>query len=134
MRRLLLVGLIIRGVAFDFRAKVPVHRKHRWNKLFLAGSLTASLDRSVDNVEWAPDGRALYIQYDDHAITKVARVSLNGRLEPVAQGKPHPQRDVEPGRDGDDAEAPAEGQGEAEAEMHPGDGGALARHREPAEA
>jgi dipeptidyl aminopeptidase/acylaminoacyl peptidase len=49
-------------------------------------SLTASLDRSVDNVEWAPDGRALYIQYDDHAITKVARVGLNGRVEPVAQG------------------------------------------------
>ena len=39
----LLVGLIVRGVAFDFRAKVPVHRKHRWNKLFIAGSLTASL-------------------------------------------------------------------------------------------
>jgi len=49
-------------------------------------SLTASLDRSVDNVEWAPDGRTLYIQYDDHAITKVARVALNGRIEPVAQG------------------------------------------------
>ena len=40
---LLLVGLILRGVAFDFRAKVPLHRKHRWNKLFLVGSLTASL-------------------------------------------------------------------------------------------
>ena len=40
---LLLVGLILRGVAFDFRAKVPLHRKHRWDKLFLAGSLTASL-------------------------------------------------------------------------------------------
>lgn len=49
-------------------------------------SLTATLDRSVDNVEWAPDGRALYIQYDDHAVTKVARVALNGRIEPVAQG------------------------------------------------
>jgi dipeptidyl aminopeptidase/acylaminoacyl peptidase len=49
-------------------------------------SLTESLDRSVDNVEWSPDGRALYIQYDDHAITKVARVALNGRVEPVAQG------------------------------------------------
>jgi dipeptidyl aminopeptidase/acylaminoacyl peptidase len=49
-------------------------------------SLTAALDRSVDNVEWAPDGRALYIQYDDHAITKVARVTLNGRVEPVTQG------------------------------------------------
>ncbi|MBX3529553.1 MAG: cytochrome d ubiquinol oxidase subunit II [Rhizobiaceae bacterium] len=39
----LLVGLILRGVAFDFRAKVPVHRKHRWDKLFAAGSLLASL-------------------------------------------------------------------------------------------
>jgi cytochrome d ubiquinol oxidase subunit II len=40
---LLLLGLILRGVAFDFRAKVPVHRKSRWNFLFLAGSLIASL-------------------------------------------------------------------------------------------
>ncbi|MBX3577276.1 MAG: cytochrome d ubiquinol oxidase subunit II [Rhizobiaceae bacterium] len=39
----LLVGLILRGVAFDFRAKVPVHRKRRWNLLFFAGSLIASL-------------------------------------------------------------------------------------------
>ena len=39
----LLVGLILRGVAFDFRAKVPVHRKARWDFLFFAGSLTASL-------------------------------------------------------------------------------------------
>jgi len=39
----LLLGLIIRGVAFDFRAKVPLHRKGRWNFLFFAGSLTASL-------------------------------------------------------------------------------------------
>jgi dipeptidyl aminopeptidase/acylaminoacyl peptidase len=49
-------------------------------------SLTAAMDRSIDNVEWAPDGRALYIQYDDHAVTKVARITLNGRVEPVAQG------------------------------------------------
>ncbi|MDQ6436120.1 cytochrome d ubiquinol oxidase subunit II [Mesorhizobium sp. LHD-90] len=39
----LLVGLILRGVAFDFRAKVPTHRKHRWNRIFFIGSLTASL-------------------------------------------------------------------------------------------
>src|SRR5690606_13592884 len=31
------------GVAFDFRAKVPVHRKHRWDKLFAAGSIAAAL-------------------------------------------------------------------------------------------
>ena len=39
----LLVGLILRGVAFDFRAKVPLHRKGRWDLLFFLGSLTASL-------------------------------------------------------------------------------------------
>ena len=39
----LLIGLILRGIAFDFRAKVPAHRKRRWNMLFLAGSLIASL-------------------------------------------------------------------------------------------
>ncbi|MBA3448542.1 MAG: cytochrome d ubiquinol oxidase subunit II [Pseudaminobacter sp.] len=39
----LLFGLILRGVAFDFRAKVATHRKRRWNRAFFAGSLTASL-------------------------------------------------------------------------------------------
>ncbi len=39
----LLAGLILRGVAFDFRAKVPVARKRRWDRAFLAGSLLASL-------------------------------------------------------------------------------------------
>jgi len=49
-------------------------------------SLTASLDRSVDSAEWAPDGRGIYIQYTDHAITKVARVTLDGRVTPLAEG------------------------------------------------
>lgn len=40
---ILLVGLILRGIAFDFRAKVPAHRKGRWNTIFFIGSLTASL-------------------------------------------------------------------------------------------
>jgi cytochrome bd ubiquinol oxidase subunit II len=40
---LLLIGLILRGVAFDFRAKVPTRHKTRWNRLFLTGSLLASL-------------------------------------------------------------------------------------------
>jgi cytochrome d ubiquinol oxidase subunit II len=39
----LLFGLILRGVAFDFRAKVPVKRKRRWDWVFLSGSLIASL-------------------------------------------------------------------------------------------
>lgn len=39
----LLIGLILRGVAFDFRAKVPSGKKQRWNRFFFAGSLIASL-------------------------------------------------------------------------------------------
>ena len=54
-------------------------------------------------------------------------------LQAVAQRKAHAQRDVEPGRDGDDAEAPAEGQEEAEAEMDAGDGDALPGNGQPAQ-
>ena len=32
------------------------------------------------------DGRSLYVQYDDKAVTKIARVSLNGRIETVVEG------------------------------------------------
>ena len=38
----LLVGLILRGVAFDFRAKVPVRTKAMWDRLFFIGSLLAT--------------------------------------------------------------------------------------------
>lgn len=49
-------------------------------------SLTAGLDRSIGDVQWAADSRSLYVSYDDHAATKIARVSLDGRLTPVAEG------------------------------------------------
>jgi dipeptidyl aminopeptidase/acylaminoacyl peptidase len=49
-------------------------------------SLTDDLDRTVDSLEWAADSRSLYIRYTDKAVTKVARLALNGRLEPVATG------------------------------------------------
>ncbi|AZO10433.1 MULTISPECIES: cytochrome d ubiquinol oxidase subunit II [unclassified Mesorhizobium] len=39
----LLVGLILRGVAFDFRAKVPAGKKRRWNRIFFLGSTIAAL-------------------------------------------------------------------------------------------
>ncbi|MEM9744581.1 MAG: cytochrome d ubiquinol oxidase subunit II [Pseudomonadota bacterium] len=38
----LLVGLILRGVAFDFRAKVPTAHKLIWDRLFFIGSLLAT--------------------------------------------------------------------------------------------
>ncbi|WP_302173944.1 cytochrome d ubiquinol oxidase subunit II [uncultured Hydrogenophaga sp.] len=38
----MLIGLILRGVAFDFRVKAPLQYKAFWNKAFFAGSLLAS--------------------------------------------------------------------------------------------
>ncbi|MGR3502781.1 cytochrome d ubiquinol oxidase subunit II [Pseudaestuariivita sp.] len=39
----MLVGLILRGVAFEFRAKAPPAHKSAWNWTFFTGSLMASL-------------------------------------------------------------------------------------------
>ncbi|MGP1358286.1 cytochrome d ubiquinol oxidase subunit II [Roseicyclus sp.] len=39
----MLVGLILRGVAFEFRAKARDHHKALWNRLFFAGSLMTAL-------------------------------------------------------------------------------------------
>jgi Tol biopolymer transport system component len=49
-------------------------------------ALTESLDRGVSGPVWAADGRALYVQYDDHGDTRVARVGLDGVVRTVAQG------------------------------------------------
>ncbi len=39
---IMLVGLILRGVAFDFRAKAKAHLKKTWDNLFIAGSLVTA--------------------------------------------------------------------------------------------
>lgn len=39
---LMLFGLILRGVAFDFRVKANVTHKHLWNRAFAAGSFIAA--------------------------------------------------------------------------------------------
>lgn len=40
---IMLIGLILRGVAFEFRAKTEGKIKHRWNQAFFGGSLAATL-------------------------------------------------------------------------------------------
>ncbi len=40
---LMLMGLILRGVAFDFRVKARDHHRALWNRLFIAGSALASV-------------------------------------------------------------------------------------------
>ncbi len=42
---IMLIGLILRGVAFEFRAKAPAPHKQLWNNLFFTGSLMTSLSQ-----------------------------------------------------------------------------------------
>ncbi|QLG87435.1 cytochrome d ubiquinol oxidase subunit II [Chitinibacter bivalviorum] len=44
---LMLLGLILRGVAFDFRVKAKAHHQAMWNTLFFAGSLLAAVSQGV---------------------------------------------------------------------------------------
>ncbi|MBB4154004.1 dipeptidyl aminopeptidase/acylaminoacyl peptidase [Sphingomonas jinjuensis] len=46
-------------------------------------SLTASLDRGIEDARWAADGRSLYASYDDHAVRRIARIGLDGRVTPL---------------------------------------------------
>ena len=55
--------------------------------------LTADLDRSVDALEWAADGRGVFVRFDDSGATRLARVDLNGRIEPIASGLSGPGLD-----------------------------------------
>jgi len=55
---IMLIGLILRGVAFEFRAKAPAPYKRAWNNAFFAGSLMTSLSQGfmlgmyVMGLEW----------------------------------------------------------------------------------
>ncbi len=44
---LMLAGLILRGVAFDFRVKGRASHKHRWDHAFFVGSALASFSQGV---------------------------------------------------------------------------------------
>lgn len=41
----MLVGLTLRGVAFEFRAKGPLEQRRRWDHAFFAGSLLATISQ-----------------------------------------------------------------------------------------
>jgi cytochrome bd ubiquinol oxidase subunit II len=49
---LMLVGLTLRGVAFDFRTKAGADRKALWNRAFHAGSVLASLAQGYMLGRW----------------------------------------------------------------------------------
>jgi len=42
--------------------------------------VTGGLDRSVENIQWAKDGKGVYFQYHDKGETKIAHITLNGKV------------------------------------------------------
>lgn len=80
------------GKHIAFTGFDDVNRSYENNDLYVMNAdgsgvklLTGGLDRSIDDVQWAGNG-ALYVRYDDHARTKVARVGLDGSMKTVAEG------------------------------------------------
>ncbi|MEM8696839.1 MAG: S9 family peptidase [Pseudomonadota bacterium] len=49
-------------------------------------SLTGSLDRSIDSFAWSNNSRSLYVAYDDRGATTIARVTLDGTINVIAEG------------------------------------------------
>jgi len=81
-------GRLIAYVGFDDR-----RRGYENVRLYLMNAdgtgprpLTNSLDRSVRAPRWAADGKSLFVAYDDRGLSRLARVSLDGRITPVAEG------------------------------------------------
>ncbi|MFZ5708581.1 MAG: cytochrome d ubiquinol oxidase subunit II [Pseudomonadota bacterium] len=56
----MLIGLILRGVAFEFRVKAPAGQKALWDRCFFGGSLAAALAQGfmlglyVMGLDWTP--------------------------------------------------------------------------------
>lgn len=56
----MLIGLILRGVAFEFRAKAPPAQKRGWDRAFFTGSLMAALSQGfmlglyIMGLVWTP--------------------------------------------------------------------------------
>ena len=46
--------------------------------------ISGGLDRDVQNIQWSKDGKGLYFQYDDQGDTKLAWMSLGGKVTVLA--------------------------------------------------
>ncbi|WP_038267099.1 alpha/beta hydrolase family protein [Zhouia amylolytica] len=59
--------------------------------------LTATLDRSVSNIQWNQNGKGIYFTYDNKGNSKIGYVGLNGNIKKIADnlggttvGRPYP--------------------------------------------
>jgi dipeptidyl aminopeptidase/acylaminoacyl peptidase len=55
--------------------------------------LAPSLDRDINQIEWASDSRSLIAAYEDSGSVTVARIGLDGRVRPIASSAANPGYD-----------------------------------------
>lgn len=48
--------------------------------------ISGNLDRDVNNIKWSADGKGLYFQYVDKAHTKIAYMTLKGKVSDITEG------------------------------------------------
>lgn len=70
-----------------FNDKYLGYQNHQLSVMNRDGSnsrvISAKLDRSLGNPVWAADGRSIYVEYQDHGATRVARIGLDGSVHDV---------------------------------------------------
>lgn len=47
--------------------------------------ISKDFDRDIQNINWRKDGKGLYFQYDDKGDTKLASISLDGKVSVIAE-------------------------------------------------
>ncbi len=81
-------GRMIAYVGYDDDQRSYVDTKLYLMNLDGSGkrAVTANLDRAVNSPVWSADARSVYVQYDEHGSSRVARVGLDGSVHDVARG------------------------------------------------
>ena len=61
---------------------------YQQNKLYLMSNdgknirnISENFDRNISNINWSNDGKGLYFQYDDKGMTKLAYISISGKVK-----------------------------------------------------
>lgn len=72
----MLLGLIFRGVAFEFRFKAQDHRRHWWDKAFICGSIMATFFQGVTLGAYMHGLRVVDRGYEGGALDWISPFSL----------------------------------------------------------
>lgn len=59
-------------------------------------TISSNFDRDINGIQWSKGGKGLYFLYDDHGITKLAHINLDGEVSAIttnlgglSQGRPY---------------------------------------------